>query len=220
MRGWPPLHARILVVIGLALIIAATVANYYGAKTTATYTGAVSVGDAQGVAVYLMTLGGEGDVTVRLEGVSSALYVGNVTGDVMSLVTSLSVFNITVQASSAAHDARAGVIYGSSTLLTSPHLLGTLPTIARLLNFNIGSLEASNGTATVNVHLKPSQSVLVLGVPDTSVVRYTIDYRLTDYGRMSYGAALLLGISMIAAGILFYAIWARSSPHVGIGMPT
>lgn len=198
---------RILIVVGLALIIASTVSNLYGAKTEASYEGVIEVGDAKGVAVFVMSLGGKGDAVITLSGVSSAFYIGNISGDVMSLVGSLSIFNISVEASNTVHDVRSGIIYGFSTLKTSEYLLQALPTIAGMLDFRIESAQVENNTVTVTAHLLPSQSGLVIGVPNGDLARYTIDYKLSGYERMGYRASLILGGLLVVVGLFGSVFW-------------
>lgn len=209
MRKWPPLYLRILVVIGLALIIAAAIANYYGAKTEVHHEGSIEVGEAQGVAVFVMSLAGEGDAVITLKGVSSAFYISNVSGDVMSLVSSLSVFNISVEASNTVHDVRAGIFYGFSTLKTSKYLLNALPTIARMLNFGINSIPAENDSVSVEMHLLPSESAIIIGVPTGDTVQYAIDYRLSGYERLGFQDALILGGLLMVLGLFGSLLWLR-----------
>lgn len=210
MRKWPPLYLRILVVIGLALIIAAAVANYYGAKTEAYHEGSIEVGEAQGVAVFVMSLAGEGDAVIALQGVSSAFYISNVSGDVMSLVSSLSVFNISVEESNTVHDVRAGIFYGFSTLKANRYLLNALPTVAKMLNFGINSIPAENNSVSVDMHLFPSESAIVIGVPTGDVVKYSIDYRLSGYERLGFRDALILGGLLMVSGLFGSLLWLRN----------
>lgn len=211
MKRWPPLYLRILVVIGLALIIAASISDYYGAKTQASYNGSIDTKGAQGVAVFLMSMAGEGDANITVKGVSTAFYITNVSGDIMSLVSSLTVFNISVNASETVHDVRAGLLYGYSTLSTSKYLLTALPGIAKMLDFAIRQAPASNGTVTLRVHLLPSESAVVIGVPDSEIVDYTIEYELTGYHRMSLTGALVLGGALTLAGIVGSVMWSRKT---------
>ncbi|MEB3805944.1 MAG: hypothetical protein GSR73_00290 [Desulfurococcales archaeon] len=194
--------SRILLVIGLALLIASTISNYYGVKSEARYSGAVSVGESQGVAVYVMSMSSEGVVRIELRGVSSAYYIANVSGDVASLVQSLSVFNISAMGENLQHDVRSGLVYGYARLKTSRYLLGTLPIISKMLNFAINNARVVNQSTVVEARLEPSQSLVLIGVPSGETVYFDVDFRLTGYRRLSYAHSLLLSLLLIALSLL------------------
>jgi len=202
MRRWPPLATRILIILGVSLAVAGAVAGAYGARPYTVYTGTLQAGGGQSIALLVFSLSSNGDLLVEVYGARQVLYVGNLTGDPLSVLRALSVFNIRIGESDMRHDVRAGLITGHATINASPTILSALPRIAGLFDFNILEAErAGEGAYRVKATLKAASGVILLIIPGEGPVEYRIEYRLLGYDRLSPLEAGLIGAGLVAAGI-------------------
>jgi len=202
MKQWPPLATRILIVLGISLAVAGAVAGAYGARPYTVYTGTLQGGEAQSIALVVFSLSSNGALQVEVYGARQVLYVENLTGDPLSVLRALSVFNIRVGESDMRHDVRAGLITGYATINASPAILSALPRVAGLFDFNIIEAEnLGNGTFRVDTTLRAASGVILLIVPGDGPVEYRIEYRLIGYDRLSPEEAGLVGAGLVGAGI-------------------
>ncbi|MEB3805934.1 MAG: hypothetical protein GSR73_00240 [Desulfurococcales archaeon] len=196
-----PLYGRILVILGVSLLLASIVAEAYGAKTSTSAGGTVALGAAKGLAIYAMSLGGEGRLELRVSNAQTVYYIANISGDIGTLMGSLRVFNISAFNSQTIHDVRAGLVYGHATLRTSRFLLAALPGIAKMLHFSIKQVRVVNGEATVKAMLKPGEGILVVVIPRGDSVAYKLDYHVVGYRRLGLGASLAVSCILVGLGL-------------------
>jgi len=197
-----PIYSRILIIIGLSLIIASLIATTYGAKTSTNYHGLVSLGSARGVAVYAMTLGGEGVLRVEVHNAETVFYISNISGDIGTLMGSLRVFNISAFNAKTIHDVRAGLIYGYAELKTSKFLLKALPGIAKMLHFSIKEVSLINGSARISERLLPGEGLLVVIIPRSGSADFSLDYHIVGYKRIGVYESIVLSFIVIMAGLV------------------
>ena len=212
MKRWPPLASRVLIILGISLAIAGLVAGAYGARTETRYTGALDMGGAQGAALLVFSLSSNGEAVINVTGAREVFYVSNLTGDPLSVLRALSVFNIRLAETDMRHDVRAGLVTGYATINTSQVILEALPRIAGLLDFSIiRANETGSGSYTISAGLKAASGVIVLVVPEDSVVEYSIRYRLVGYDRLEPFEAGVIGGFLVAAGVVYDVMVARRS---------
>jgi len=203
MKRPVPLATRILVVLGISLAISGLIAGAYGAKPYTVYTGAVNPEGAGGVALLVFSLSSNGVVEVTVTGARQVLYVSNLSGDPLSVLRALSVFNIQLGDQDLRHDVRAGLITGYATLNASQALITALPRIAGILDFNIVEAEQlPDGSFRVNSTLRAASGILLIIYPGDGPIEYRIEYRLEGYERLSPEQAGLLGGGLVALGVL------------------
>ncbi len=194
-----PLGARILAVLAAALAAASLVSAAYGPRPVTTYQGAVDAGGAAGVALLFFSISSNGALHLEIEGARQAFYVSNLTGDPLTVLRALSVFNIRMGESEMTHDVRAGLIRGYATIEAEQAILQALPAISRLLHFNIEEAPVSEGRIVIDTQLRAATGVVVVVVPESGTVIYTAEYRLEGYQRLSPGGAALVSGALLAA---------------------
>ncbi len=198
-----PLPARIIFVLGLALIIAGVVAEAYGARTVTVYEGSIDVSQTPGAAIVVFSLSSNGVVTVEVNGASEVYYVTNISGDPMAVLRALSVFNIRLGETQMEHDVRSGLIRGYALINASEYLLQALPRISQLLHFNIeeARAESVNGSYLIREGLGAATGIVVLVVPSGPVVEYRVEYRLVGYERLPASVSAGVGVVLLGVGV-------------------
>jgi len=197
-----PLPARLLVVLGAALALAGVVSGAYGPRPLSTYEYTVDPQGAAGVAFLFFSISSNGHLNATIEGVDSVFYVANLSGDPVTVLRALEVFNIRMGESNLEHDVRAGLIHGYATIEAQQRILRALPTLAALLNFNIETAQVENGTATITAKLRAASGIVIVATPSEGEVRVHAAYRLEGYDRLPPDTAALLGAAMVAGGAL------------------
>ena len=204
-----PLIARVLAVLGAALALAGLVSGAYGPLPEATYHATVDATGSAGAAIIVFSLSSTGVVEARIEGARTVFYVTNISGDPLTVLGALRIFNIELLDANIVRDLRAGLVTGYALIQASPRIIEALPAVARLLNFGIEEAKPVNGTATVTLPLEPATGTVIFVVPEEGVFTYNLTYRLVGYERLSPTEAAVLGGVLVASAIAVDFVWRR-----------
>lgn len=204
-----PLAARVLAVLGAALALAGLVSGAYGPLPEATYHATVDASDSAGAAIIVFSLSSTGVVEARIEGARTVFYVTNISGDPLTVLGALKIFNIELMDANIVRDLRAGLVTGYALIQASQRIIEALPAVAKLLNFGIEEARPVNGTVTVTLPLEPATGTVIFVVPEEGVFTYNLTYRLVGYERLSPTEAAMLGGVLVAAAIGVDLVWRR-----------
>ncbi len=192
---------RVLVAMAVALVAAGIVGDAVGAKTEATYTGAIPVaGGPKVAAVMVWALSTNGHVEARFEGAQAVYYV-KVKGDPMGLVSNASRLGVRVENSQVNHDFRTGVLVAHATLSANPLLVAGIIREA----LQRGNAIQANGTVSVDLQTRESVIAIAVPAPGAQAVSYTLTFTVEGYRRAPDTVIALASTSMAAAGVALIA---------------
>ena len=191
------LTSRLLIVVGIALILSGVLADVVGAKEETVKKAVIDVGGRPGVAITVFAISSSGHASITLEGAGRVYYMV-LRGDPMLALRQLSTINITLENQAIRHDFRVGIAYGHAVLNTNPLLLTTLPLLANIIPVNMSG--APGGVERVEARIKGGEGLLVIATPSDTSIRYTIEYRVEGYKRISLPTAIAVGAALIIIG--------------------
>ena len=202
-----PLPVRIAVLVALGLLVAAAVADLYGAKTEARFSGAASQGNGQAVIIAVMALTSSGTVDLRLQGFNEAYYF-KLYGSPMKALSQISTLGIKLENERFVYDVRAGFGYGEASVVADPAVIASLPALAS--GTTVGVLEG--GEAAIVEKLESGQGLAVIAIAEEGgVVSYQGIFKVEGYDRLNGREAL--AVAGVAAGLPIVvwlgAGWAR-----------
>ncbi len=201
-----PLAARILVALGAAIALAGLIGGSYGPRPLSHYNMTIDAGNAAGVAVIFFSISSNGHLNVTIDGARQVFYVENLTGDPVTVLRALSVFNIRIGQANMVHDVRSGLIRGYATVEAEERLLQALPVLARVLHLSIESANTSGGEAGIQANLRAATGVVIVATPENQTLQVNAVYRLEGYEKLTPTQATLLGATL--AGLGAFYTWA------------
>ncbi len=196
------LVARTLIVVGVAVILAAILAEAIGAKTMVEWSGSVDTSNVPGAAMVVAAFSSSGTVEVSVEG-AERIYYMTLRGDPMIALRQLSTINISLVDTTLVRDVRAGIAYGVSGLETNPLLLRALPLLASIIPVNVSTSQVGE---VIRVNLTGGTGVLVVVDPAGDEVVFHMAYRVTGYQRVDTLDLILAGFTISLAGLLLYRV--------------
>ena len=194
------LVARTLIVIGVAVILAAILAEAIGAKTMVEWSGSVDTRNVPGAAMVVAAFSSSGTVEISVEG-AERIYYMTLKGDPMIALRQLSTVNISLVDTTLVRDVRAGIAYGVSGLETNPLLLRALPLLASIIPVNVSTSQVGD---VIRVNLTGGTGVLVVVDPAGGEVVFHMTYRVTGYQRVDTLRLILAGFTISLTGIVLY----------------
>ncbi len=204
-----PLISRLLAVLGAALALAGLVSGAYGPLPQATFHNTVDASGSAAAAIVVFSLSSDGVLEAEIEGARQVFYVTNLSGDPMTVLGALKIFNIGLVEANLVHDIRVGLVRGYALIHADPRIIQALPAVAKLLNFGIEEVAPEDGRARINLTLRPATGTVIFVVPEEGVFSYNITYRLVGYDRLTPTQASIAGGLLVAAAIGVDFVWRR-----------
>ncbi len=192
---------RILVLVGVAVILAALIAEAVGAKDHVEWGVSIDTSSNPGAAMTVFAFSSSGVVSISVEGAKSIYYM-KLKGDPMIALRQLSTINISLVDQTLVQDIRAGVAYGAAGLKTNPLLLKALPLLANIIPVEVKTPEGGNNSLRIALH--GGQGVLVVVEPDGDRVTFSMEYRVAGYRRLDTNILIASGFLVSVAGLVFY----------------
>ncbi|MEB3765872.1 MAG: hypothetical protein GSR77_06900 [Desulfurococcales archaeon] len=204
------LFGGLLASIGLALLIGALIGSIIGVKTSLSFDGENYLGDNKALIISLYSSTSEGTAVVEIYNASQVFYISNVTGDPRSLVKALTAFNINATQSEYNYDMRLGLVYGTSKVEANSMILSALPSLSKVLEFNIREAPPENGVFVIRENMSSGEALLVFALGQT--VSYNVEYSVSNTYRLPYTYVYAISGVMVVVGVLVSAPWKRANP--------
>ncbi|MEB3760176.1 MAG: hypothetical protein GSR81_04940 [Desulfurococcales archaeon] len=196
--------------IGLALLIGALIGSIIGVKTSLSFSGEDYLGNNKALIISLYSSTSEGTAVVEISNASQVFYISNVTGDPRSLVKALTAFNINATQSEYKYDMRLGLVYGTSKVEANSMVLSALPSLSKVLKFNIKEASPENGVFIIRENMTSGEALLVFALGQT--VSYNVEYNVSNTYRLPYSYVYAISVAVIVVGILVSAPWKKTNP--------
>ncbi len=212
-----PFISRLLAVLGAALALAGLVSGAYGPLPQATFHNTIDSSDSAAAAIVVFSLSSNGVLTAEIDGARQVFYVTNLSGDPMTVLGALKIFNIGLAEANLVHDIRIGLVRGYALIHADPRIIQALPAVAKLLNFGIEEVAPEEGRVRINMTLKPATGTVIFVVPEDGFFSYNITYRLVGYDRLTPTQAAMLGGLLVAAAVGVDLVWRKVTGGAYVG---
>jgi len=187
--------ARILLVIGVSVILAGSLAEVFGAKTESSWRGEEVLSENEYLALMLWAMTTRGVANIEIRG-GSQVYYTVVRGDPLSLVANSTAFGVSIESTESTHDFRAGVFYAKAKVSMDPIALA----------FAISRFHKGNESMSIRLPVHGSLIALVVpkrgGGVNSSTVGYTVEFNVEGYSRLGFNGALAAGLALIALAVI------------------
>ena len=196
-----PIYTRIALAVALGIIVAATIGDMFGAKTEASFSGAVDVSEASAALIAALSTTSSGTIEVRIEGARSVYYL-EIAGSPLTALNQVTALGVQVESQRFLYDVRAGLGYGDALLKADPALLAVLPRVSG----NVEEAARSGDAYVVREVIEAGQglAIIVLPAEGSDTIEYRGVFTISGYYRMDLNTAIIVAIAVAVAGLTPY----------------